>query len=93
VGSFVNLNTSMPLQKAKIRLTYDVADVPGGDESQLRLFLYDQNQGNMVLLASQLVDDGADQVSAETNQLGPIGILYLPIWKAVMPEFPIMEFE
>ncbi len=93
VGNYVNLSTPLPFQRAKVRLQYDVAKVPGGDESQLRLFLYDQAQGNMVLLANQLVDDGADQVSAETNQLGPIGILYLPIWKAVMPEFPVMEFE
>jgi hypothetical protein len=93
VGNFVNLHTPMPIQKVKARLTYDVANVPGGDEGQLRLFLYDENEGNMVLLANQLVDDGADQVSAETNRLGPIGILYLPIWRAVMPEFPVMEFE
>ncbi len=93
VGNFVNLSTSLPIQRAKIRVTYDAAKVPGGDESQLRLFLYDQNQGNMVLLVNQIVDDGADQVSAETHTLGPIGILYLPIWQAVMPEFPIMTFE
>lgn len=93
VGNFVNLKTSLPMQKVKIRLTYDEARVPGGDEANLRLFLYDEGLGNMVLLASQLVDDGANQVSAESNRLGPVGILYLPIWKAVMPEFPVMELQ
>jgi hypothetical protein len=57
------------------------------------LFLYDPTIGNMILLANQLVDEGASQVSAETNRLGQIGILYQPIWQAVMPEYPVMEFE
>jgi hypothetical protein len=93
VGNFVNLRTSMPIQKVKIRLTYDAAKVPGGDEGNLRLFLYDESQGNMILLASQLVNDGENVVSAETNRLGPVGILYLPIWQAVMPEFPVMDLQ
>ena len=93
VGNFVNLRTTLPIQKVKIRLTYDEANVPGSDEGNLRLFLYDESLGNMVLLANQIVDDGINQVSAETNRLGPIGILYLPIWQAVVPEFPIMTLE
>ena len=93
VGNFVNLRTSMPIQKTKIRLSYDETNVPGSDEGKLRLFLFDETLGNMVLLANQLVDDSLNQVSAETNRLGPIGILYLPIWQAVVPEYPVMEFE
>lgn len=93
VGNFVNLSTPLPIQRAKIRLNFDIEAVPGGDVSRLRLFLYDPTIGNMILLANQLVDEGASQVSAETNRLGQIGILYQPIWQAVMPEYPVMEFE
>jgi hypothetical protein len=93
VGDFVNLRTSLPIQRAKIRFRYDVERVPGRDVANLRMFLYDEALGNMVLLVNQVVDVQANQVVAETNRLGPIGILYLPIWQAVVPEFPVMEFE
>jgi hypothetical protein len=47
----------------------------------------------MVLLGNQVVDVQANQVVADTNRLGPVGILYVPIWQAVMPEYPVMELN
>ncbi len=86
VGDFVILSTELPFQLATIHLTYDETLVPAGDELNLRLFLYDEELGQMVMLESPSVDLEANQVRGETTQLGPIGVLYLPIWQAVNPQ-------
>jgi len=67
-------------------LTYDETHVPAGDELNLRLFLYDEDLGQMVMLESPSVDMEANQIHGGTTQLGPIGVLYLPIWLAVNPQ-------
>jgi hypothetical protein len=50
------------------------------------LFLYDEAEGEMVMLDSPSVDTQANQIRGEITQLGPIGVLYLPIWQAVNPQ-------
>ena len=86
VGDFVIISTGLPFQLVTIHLTYDEALVPAGDELNLRLFLYDEELGQMVMLESPSVDMEANQIRGETTQLGPIGVLYLPIWQAVNPQ-------
>jgi hypothetical protein len=86
VGDFVIISTELPFQLATIHLTYDETLVPAGDELNLRLFLYDEELGQMVMLESPSVDMEANQISGGTTQLGPIGVLYLPIWLAVNPQ-------
>jgi len=86
VGDFVIITTELPFQLATIHLTYDETLVPAGDELNLRLFLYDEELGQMVMLESPSVDMEANQIRGGTTQLGPIGVLYLPIWLAVNPQ-------
>ena len=86
VGDFVIISTELPFQLATIHLTYDETLVPAGDELNLRLFLYDEELGQMVILESPSVDMEANQIRGGTTQLGPIGVLYLPIWLAVNPQ-------
>ena len=86
VGDFVIISTALPYQLATIHLTYDETLVPAGDELNLRLFLYDEELGQMVMLESPSVDLESNQIRGEITQLGPIGVLYLPIWQAVNPQ-------
>jgi len=86
VGDFVIISTELPFQLATIHLTYDETLVPAGDELNLRLFLYNEELGQMVMLESPSVDMDANQIRGGTTQLGPIGVLYLPIWLAVNPQ-------
>lgn len=86
VGNFVAISTELPFQTALIFLTYDETLVPGGDEENLRLFRYDESKGTMVMLADQIVDTEANDIQGHTDQFGPIGALYLPIWQAVNPQ-------
>ncbi len=86
VGDFMIISTELPFQLATIHLTYDETLVPAGDELNLRLFLYDEELGQMVMLESPSVDMEANQIRGGTTQLGPIGVLYLPIWQAVNPQ-------
>ena len=86
VGDFVIISTELPFQLATIHLTYDEALVPAGDEFNLRLFLYDEALGQMVMLENPFVEIEANHIRGETNRLGPIGVLYLPIWQAVNPQ-------
>ena len=86
VGDFVIISTGLPFQLATIHLTYDESLVPAGDELNLRLFLYDEELGQMVMLESPSVNMEANQIRGEITQLGPIGVLYLPIWQAVNPQ-------
>jgi hypothetical protein len=39
-----------------------------------------------VLLENQTLDPEANRITGESQQLGPIGILYQPIWDAVNPQ-------
>lgn len=86
VGNFVNIQTGMPVRKAIISMPYDQTLVPGQDEERIRLYRYDDMQGIMVLLENQNLDPAADRITAEAQQLGPIGVLYQPIWDAVNPQ-------
>ncbi|MGB2896248.1 MAG: hypothetical protein WBB65_08795, partial [Anaerolineales bacterium] len=86
VGDFVIISTGLPFQLATIHMTYDEKLVPAGDELNLRLFLFDEKLGQMVMLTSPSVDIEANQIRGEITQLGPIGVLYLPIWQAVNPQ-------
>jgi len=86
VGVFVIILTDLPFQLVTIHMTYEESLVPAGDELNLRLFLYDEELGQMVMLENPSVDMEANQIRGEITQLGPIGVLYLPIWQAVNPQ-------
>ncbi len=86
VGNFIRISTGLPYESGIISLAYDEAIVPAGDEANLRLFLYDEDLGEMVMLENPSVDSETNIVQGETKKLGPIGIIYLPIWNAVTPQ-------
>ena len=86
VGDFVIISTELPFQLATVELAYNEELVPAGDEINLRLFLYDEELGQMVMLESPSVNTETNQIRGDTPQLGPIGVLYLPIWQAVNPQ-------
>jgi hypothetical protein len=91
VGNFVRLTTPMPVQMAKIRFAYDESQVPGGDEANLSLFVFDEATGIMYRMADVAVDAEQNIVTARTNLIGPTGVLYLPIFQAVVPGHPVLE--
>jgi hypothetical protein len=86
VGNFIRMSTGLPYASGIISLVYDEANVPAGDEANLRLFLYDEELGEMVMLENPSVDFENKAVQGETYKLGPVGIIYLPIWNAVTPQ-------
>jgi hypothetical protein len=86
VGNFIRLSTGLPYASGIISLVYDEAIVPAGDEANLRLFVYDEELGEMIMLENPSVDFENNVVQGETHKLGPIGIIYLPIWNAVTPQ-------
>ena len=45
----------------------------------------------MYRLADPIVDPVENIVSGKTTMLGPIGVLYLPIFQAVVPGHPAIE--
>ncbi len=91
VGDFVRLTTPMPVQMAKIHFTYDETKVPGGDEANLSLFVFDESSGIMYRMADVVVDANQNIVVGRTNLIGPTGVLYLPIFQAIVPGHPVME--
>ncbi|MFN2146998.1 MAG: hypothetical protein ACK2T2_01290 [Anaerolineales bacterium] len=91
VGDFVRLTTPMPVQLATIHFHYDETKVPGGDEANVRLFVFNEAEGVMYRLADPIVDPEQDIVSGKTTMLGPVGVLYLPIFQAVVPGHPAIE--
>jgi len=91
VGDFVRLQTPMPVQLATIHFRYDETKVPGGDEANVRLFVFNEAEGVMYRLADPVVDPAQHMVSGKTTMLGPIGVLYLPIFQAVVPGHPAIE--
>lgn len=86
VGNFIRLSSGLPILSAKVRLAYDETIVPAGDEANLRLFLYDESEGLMVMLDDPSVDSDGNTIQGVARRLGPIGIIYLPIWEAVSPQ-------
>jgi len=86
VGNFIRISTGLPYESGIISFAYDEAIVPAGDEANLRLFLYDEDLGEMVMLENPSVDSENNLVQGETKKLGPIGLIYLPIWNAVTPQ-------
>ncbi len=86
VGNFIRMSTGLPFSSGIISLVYDEANVPAGDEANLRLFVYDEKLGEMIMLENPSVDFENNVVQGETFKLGPVGIIYLPIWKAVTPQ-------
>jgi hypothetical protein len=91
VGDFVRLQTTMPVQLAVIHFHYDETKVPGGDEPNVRLFVFNEEQGVMYRMADPVVDTEQNIVSGKTTMLGPVGVLYLPIFQAVVPGHPAIE--
>jgi hypothetical protein len=91
VGDFVRLQTSMPVQLATIHFSYDETKVPGSDEANVRLFVFNEAEGVMYRLADPIVDPAQNIVSGKTTMLGPVGVLYLPIFQAVVPGHPAIE--
>ncbi len=65
VGNFVRLRTPMPVQMAKIHFAYDESKVPGGDEANLSLFVFDEASGIMYRMADVSVDAEQNIVTAE----------------------------
>ena len=57
----------------------------------MRLFVFNEAEGVMYRLADPIVDPEQDIVSAKTTMLGPVGVLYLPIFQAVVPGHPAIE--
>ncbi|MGD8622759.1 MAG: hypothetical protein PVI81_09890 [Anaerolineales bacterium] len=86
IGNFINIQTGMPVRRVIVSMPYDESLVPGQDEPRIRLYRYDDVQGVMVLLENQTLDPEANRITGESQQLGPIGILYQPIWDAVNPQ-------
>lgn len=86
VGNFINLQSGLPVRKVIVSMPYDEANIPGQDEARIRLYRFDDVQGVMVLLDNQSLDPEANRITGESQQLGPIGILYQPIWDAVNPQ-------
>jgi hypothetical protein len=86
VGNFINVQSGMPVRKVIISMPYDETLIPGQDEPRIRLYRYDDVQGLMVLLENQYLDPEANRIKGEAGQLGPIGVLYQPIWDAVNPQ-------
>lgn len=86
VGNFINIQTGLPVRNVIVSMPYDETLVPGQDEERIRLYRFDELQGIMVLLENQNLDLEADRISGESQQLGPIGVLYQPIWDAVNPQ-------
>jgi hypothetical protein len=86
VGNFINFHTDLPVRKAVVSMPYDETLVPGQDEARIRLYRYDDVQGVMVLLENQNLDPEANRITGESQQLGPIGVLYQPIWDGVNPQ-------
>jgi hypothetical protein len=86
VGNFINIQTGLPVRRAVISMPYEETLVPGQDEARIRLYRYDDVQGVMVLLENQNLDPEANRITAEAQQLGPVGVLYQPIWDAVNPQ-------
>lgn len=86
VGNFINISSGLPVRKATISMPYDETLVPGQDEERIRLYRFDDVQGVMVLLDNQSLDPEANRITGETQQLGPVGVLYQPIWDAVNPQ-------
>lgn len=91
VGNFVRLTTPMPVQMAKVHFSYDETKVPGGDEANLSLFVFDEASGVMYRMADVVVDPEQNVVTGRTNLIGPTGVLYLPIFQAIVPGHPVMD--
>jgi hypothetical protein len=86
VGNFINISSGLPVRKVIVSMSYDETLVPGQDEERIRLYRFDDVQGVMVLLENQSLDPEANRITGESQQLGPIGVLYQPIWDAVNPQ-------
>jgi hypothetical protein len=86
VGNFINITSGLPIRKLTISMPYDETLVPGQDEERIRLYRFDEVEGVMVLLENQSLDPEANRITGESGVLGPIGVLYQPIWDAVNPQ-------
>ena len=82
VAPFVALGDTLLFERAAIRMSYDPGRVPGGDTDNLRLLLYDFEEGVAVILPDQEVDTELQAVAAEAAELGAFGVVYLPEWEA-----------
>lgn len=86
VGNFILFKTGLPVRRAVVSMPFDETLIPGQDEARIRLYRFDEAEGVMVLLENQSLDPEANRITGETQILGPIGVLYQPIWDAVNPQ-------
>jgi hypothetical protein len=81
IGHFVSLSTELPYTSARVRMQYDPSSVPGGDVNNLRLLQFDPESGLLEVLEATDVNSVLNEVSASTDVLGPVGVIYLPTWE------------
>jgi hypothetical protein len=81
VKAFVDITDPEPVLGARVTLEFDPGLVPGGDVAGLRIFRFDDEEGTLEILGGQEVDAGANTISADTPELSPVGVVYLPAWK------------
>ena len=82
IGEFVDLTTDLPLSSARVYLEFNPALVPGEDFTNLRLFQYDIENLELVLMPDQSIDTEGFEISAATDELSPTGVVYLPTWES-----------
>ena len=79
----VDITVDRPFTRARVKIRFDPARVPGGDYDHLNILWYDETNGVFLPLDRSGVDVAGGYAWAETTHFSTFALFYIPNWQAV----------